>query len=172
MGRVEADTARARTLHLAPVLRQGRRRERLPARQLLEGGAPASQLPPRGVATPLFRDKNTRHIGKSQSSQPHRKMEPPAHLGLGREREHVARAEAVQLGVAVPALGERHVQPERPRELAARVALGARVGDRERAGLNDRANSLFTRTSPIRQRGSGGSLSVHVLLWGGRRERG
>jgi hypothetical protein len=153
------------------VLRQGRRRERLPARQLLEGGAPASQLPPPGVATPLFRDKNTRHIGKFQSSQPHRKMEPPAHLGLGREREHVARAEAVQLGVAVPALGERHVQPERPRELAARVALGARVGDRERAGL------MIARIRCSRARVQSGSAaaaahSVCTCSFGAGGERG
>jgi hypothetical protein len=37
-------------------------------------------MPP-GVSTPLFHDKNTRHIGKYQSTQPHREMETPAHHG-------------------------------------------------------------------------------------------
>jgi hypothetical protein len=32
-----------------------------------------------GVSTSLSRDRNSRHIGKSQSKQPHRKTETPAH---------------------------------------------------------------------------------------------
>jgi hypothetical protein len=30
-----------------------------------------------GVSTPLFHDKNTQHIGKSQSTRPHKNVETP-----------------------------------------------------------------------------------------------
>jgi hypothetical protein len=103
------------------------------------------RLPP-GVSTPLFHDKNTQHIGKSQSKRPHKMWKRPltVHVQLLRARPsaHVGRHWADLTCRAIAAAAARACLRARRRRPAAAKATRSPV--KPPCGADGRYSRLYT----------------------------